>query len=301
MLNPCFVAMLDGAVMATNPPTGLTAVAQSGSNTSAAVNAILAALPHANTNTRNVFFVAPSTRYKIDARIDVTVDGAAVICGGIPKNTLQNATSASYQSDDPAFRGSALSPAVRMDHVDHALWHGGGFRGRDSQSGGSTTQTFFEMGTARFCVVSGVYSRSVENLMQVNGLGAGEFAEFCVAMDCRWDSGDGSSRPIARFGASSIRSTSGKARCCGGRSFACSGGSLGPTWDEAIDCFSICGYSEQHQNPAGECLAGCSRFIYICTNIEGATAPRVASGASMTSIGHNAWGQGTGDLYVFGV
>jgi hypothetical protein len=301
MLDPCYTAMLDGAIMANNPPVGLTAVPQDGSNASSQINALLAALPHANTNTRNVYFFRPTTRYKINARLDITVDGTAVLCGGVPKITLQNTTSFSLVSEDQWFRGSSLSPHIRIDNVDYVHWQGGGFKGRDAQSGGTATQTVFELGTARFCTISNFYSIYVESFLQCNGLNGGEYSEFCIARDSKNWRQDGSSAPNAQFGTDNIRATSGKARLCGLHGFWGVGGNPhNMTFDETEDCFTLAGYSEFSASTAGNFLAGSLRTIWIGTNIEGATSPTIASGASFTSIGHSGWGTGSGDIYKFG-
>jgi hypothetical protein len=214
MLQPCFAAMLDGAVMASNPPAGLAAVPQNGTNGATQINAILAALPHANTNTRNVYFFRPSTRYQINARLDVTADGTQVLCGGVAKITLQNASSNSHQSTAPWFRGADLQPAVRMQDVNHCRWHGGGWEGRANASG--TGGTIYEMTTARFCDISDQFITLCAFPFEMNGDGASEFAELCSVHDIHArDGANGiASRKCGQIGAISYRATSGKARNC---------------------------------------------------------------------------------------
>src|SRR5688572_14468101 len=161
MLSPCFAAMMEGAVMAINPPDGLNAVPNNTTaNASANINAILNAFPLAN-GTRNVYFMRPttlsSTYYKINARLDITKDGTAVICGGANRIQHANLTGRSLTdagSENPWFRGSGLSPHIRIVNAEHVQWHGGSLRGRDIEGGGTSTQTAFEVLSCRFTVIS---------------------------------------------------------------------------------------------------------------------------------------------------
>jgi hypothetical protein len=301
MLQPCFAAMFDGAVMARNPPSGLSAVPQDGTNASPAINAILGALPHANTNTRNIFFTRPSTRYQINGRLDM-VSGAQVLCGGIAKIALQNASSNSHSSTTPWFRGADLQPAVRMENVQHCRWHGGGWEGRANASG--VGGTVFEMATARFCHVSDLFVTFVAEVAQMCGMASGSWTEFCSIQDthARDNASSNATRRPVRVGTISYRTASGKARNCAFHNLWASGFQQGPQFDEALDCIGAYGYQEFHGGGSGygyEWLAGCSRVITYSGHEGVTSAVNSASGSSGVVLGAFGGIDGTGDFYSY--
>jgi hypothetical protein len=303
MLQPCFAAMLDGAVMASNPPAGLSAVPHDGStNAATAINGIFGALPHANTNTRNVLFLRPSTRYLVDSRLDVTVHGTQVLCGGIAKITLQNTSSASHSNTDPWFRGADLSPAVRMENVEHCRWHGGGWQGRANQSGNGGT--VYEMATARFCNISDQFMTFIAFPFQICGIASNSWSELCSAHDIHArDSASGiAARKNGLLGAISYRATSGKARNCIMISHWGSGFPDGPNFDEAHDCMGWAGYQEFMGGGSGygyELLAGALRIITFTGHEGVADQWNTATGSSGVILGGSNSPGGTGDFYHF--